>query len=141
MQSITMARFTSIGMPKKSFVASAAEESREQPAAASESASAGQPPAKKRKRRGTRGKDPSEIAASAAAAEKSEKKRGWTRDPDVASEFGPHAHGRRVDGSRLTGRTGQAICGAFVPETGEAQRRAEHQHYLLCLPICRTRGA
>jgi hypothetical protein len=82
-----MARFTSIGMPKKSFVASAAEESREQPAAAPEvAAEAGQPPAKKRKRRGTRGKDPSEIAASTAAAEGSKEKRGWGRDPNVASE-------------------------------------------------------
>lgn len=93
-----MARFTSIGMPKKSFVASGAEESHQPAQAQSESgpstAKPDQPPAKKRKRRGTRGKV---VPEGGEAAPQSAETKGWSRDHSVASEvFAP------VDSVRLT---------------------------------------
>ena len=85
-----MARFTNIGMPKKTFVASAAEESSSRPETdsvppAAAEASSGEPAAKKRKRRGTRGKvipEGGEVQQEAPREKKS-----WNRDPTVASEL------------------------------------------------------
>jgi len=83
-----MARFTSIGMPKKTFVASAAEESgsrsvADAPPPAAEVPS-GEPVAKKRKRRGARGKVIPE--GGEAQQEAPREKKAWNRDPNVASE-------------------------------------------------------
>jgi hypothetical protein len=61
----TMARFTNIGMPRKTFVASAAEEARtEKEAPASPPPEAG----------------PSTDSTSAGG-----KRKGWGRDPEIAS--------------------------------------------------------
>lgn len=83
-----MARFTSIGMPKKTFVASAAEEAQIHGAVDTEpgSSKAGngesdQPGPKKRKRRGTRGKVISEPGNEVEQPQK----KGWGRDPNLAS--------------------------------------------------------
>jgi zinc finger CCHC domain-containing protein 9 len=93
-----MARFTSIGMPKKSFVASTTEETRPAspppvapPAEEAEAATTKTGP-KKRKRRGTRGLDPEEAEARRLqhqAYQKEASKRqklGLGRDPIIASE-------------------------------------------------------
>lgn len=55
-----MARFTNIGMPRKTFVASAAEEKAE--------------------------KGEQEVDAPEAGPSKGEKRKGWGRDPEIASE-------------------------------------------------------
>jgi len=83
-----MTRFTSIGMPKKTFVASAAEESGEHQnadsaAPAAESGS-GDQAAKKRKRRGTRGRVVPEGGEMEQQAPR--EKKAWNKDPTAASE-------------------------------------------------------
>lgn len=56
-----MARFTNIGMPRKTFVASAAEEAERKPAK-------------------------EEAEASEVSTDKGGKRKGWGRDPEIASE-------------------------------------------------------
>jgi hypothetical protein len=95
---LNMTRFTNIGMPKKTFVSSAAEETRPEPEAAKTTTttdaaeSSTQTGPKKRKRRGTRGLDPEEAERRKLQHQEFQKeasrrqKMGWGRDPAVASK-------------------------------------------------------
>ena len=112
-----MARFTSIGMPRKAFVPSAAEEARaddgeatlaEQPAQSSKAGS-GSHPVKKSKRRGTRGRT-TEVQSETSGTGVVNGGGGWGRDAGIASAL-PRPKLHRLS-LTFELRENQDVCGA-----------------------------